>query len=355
VPSSASFPDIAGHADARAFLGRLAREGRLPHALLLAGPEGIGKSLLARALARGKLCPAESPEGCGSCASCRAFEAGGHSDFLLLDPPGPTIPIAAIRGGEAEGGERGKGESPGPSVRLPGLVEWIGRKASGPRGKCAFVRDAERMNVFAQNALLKTLEEPPGDSLLLLTATSAGALLETVLSRCLCLRLRPLPVEEVERFLLARGGIAAADARSAARVSEGSIGEALACLPGEARRMRDLAEGRLAGEAGGPLREEVFGSLGGKSTAADRRALARTFLRSAGLAVRERWRAVVAAGGEGSYVPRGDPTQSLEDLLASTARALRDLEANVEPGLLIDLFAIDVARACRPSHPSATA
>ncbi len=346
MPSAPSFPDVAGHEASRAFLGRLLEEERLPHAILLAGPDGIGKTRLARGLARGKLCG--SGPGCGTCASCRLFESGAHADFLLVDPPGATIPIAAIRGGEGEAQE--------PGAAGPGLVDWIGRRASGPRGKCALVRDAGRMNVFAQNALLKTLEEPPEGSLLLLTATSVDSLLGTVASRCLCLRLRPLKVEEVERHLRERGLGAGREAEAAA-FSGGSIGAALAYLevaPG--KKAWEQAERLISGEPFSPsLRDELFASLGAKSAAADRRALARTFLTWTGLLLHRRWRDAVAGGVGAAYVPGPDTTRAFEEVLATASRALRDLEANVEPGLLLDLLEADVTRACRLSPPSATA
>ncbi len=348
MPSDPSFPDVAGHEASRAFLGRLVEEGRLPHAILLAGPDGIGKTLLARGLARGKLCGTGPSQGCGTCASCRVFESGAHADFLLVDPPGSTIPIAAIRG--AEGEPEG---SAGASA--PGLVDWIGRKAMGPQGKCALVRDAGRMNVFAQNALLKTLEEPPAGSLLLLTAASVDSLLGTVASRCLCLRLRPLPIEEVERHLREKGEGGASSRGEAAALSGGSIGGALEILGESPGSVREQAERLLAGEGFDPsLRDVLFSSLGAKSTAADRRALARLFLTRAGILLRERWRDAVARGGGASYVPSPDPSRALEDLLATAGRALRDLEANVEPGLLLDLLEADVTRACRLTPPSGT-
>lgn len=142
------------------------REQRMPHALLLHGPEGTGKSVFSRVLAGSLLCEhgAESGEGCGSCSSCNLFEAGTHPDLHLLEP------------------EEGKQVLAVDQVR-----EMVGEFSYTPQissRKVAVINPAEAMNSSAANSLLKTLEEPSGDAVLILISHSPASLLPTIRSRC---------------------------------------------------------------------------------------------------------------------------------------------------------------------------
>ncbi len=136
---------------------------RLPHALLLAGPRGVGKEAFARCLLKGLLCP-NAREGfpCGACPSCRQVEAGSHPDALVLSPEGPGRPITIDQ--------------------VRGLKAFAGLGSEGLR--CALIHPAEAMHLPAANSLLKTLEEPPPGTLLLLVSHRPGRLLPTVRSRC---------------------------------------------------------------------------------------------------------------------------------------------------------------------------
>lgn len=143
---------------------RVARTaGRFPHALLLAGPEGVGKRAFADLLARALLC--EEPYGaapCGECAACRHHAAGTHPDYLWLGPP-----------------EAGK------SIPVDGVRDAIARLSLAGRGiKVALIDSADAMTTSAANSLLKTLEEPAGDTALLLISDRAGRLPATMRSRC---------------------------------------------------------------------------------------------------------------------------------------------------------------------------
>lgn len=146
--------------------------GRLPHALLIAGPRGVGKRLLVDRLARALLCPNPRPDGaaCGRCADCRLAQAGSHPDLMRVAPdPG------------SKSGE----------IRIDSIRDLRDRATltAGRGGHILFIIDpADRMNTAASNALLKTLEEPPGPVLLCLIAEDPGRLPATVRSRCLLLR-----------------------------------------------------------------------------------------------------------------------------------------------------------------------
>lgn len=147
-------------------LADLAREGRLPHALLLAGPEGVGKGRLARHLAQAVLCHRPGPNGqpCDQCASCRPFLAGAHPDFtaLLPEEPGKPIKVDAVR----------------DFCAALQLTSQFGH------GKVGILEPADAMNPAAANSLLKTLEEPPAGTLIILVSAHPSRLPITVRSRC---------------------------------------------------------------------------------------------------------------------------------------------------------------------------
>jgi DNA polymerase III subunit delta' len=143
-----------------------ARAGSLPHALLFTGDAGVGKAVLAEALVHGLLCssPAENGTACGQCQSCGLLAAGSHPDLMWLVPEeaGKAIPVDTIR---AVGG----------FFALKG--QYGGRQI-------VFINPAEAMNRFAANSLLKTLEEPTADALLILCSSRPSILLPTIRSRC---------------------------------------------------------------------------------------------------------------------------------------------------------------------------
>ncbi len=147
-------------------LNAMRREDRLPHALLLTGAQGMGKRDFAKALARAQLCRYRTREGvaCGKCDSCKQYEAGTHPDFFAVQPEaeGKAIPVDSARA----------------------VGEFLTLKSHHGAGRVVLLSPAEAMNVAAANSLLKTLEEPPSGSLLILVSSSPGALLATVRSRC---------------------------------------------------------------------------------------------------------------------------------------------------------------------------
>jgi len=151
--------------DAWRYLQRRRESGRLPHAVLLAGPQGIGKGAFAEEWARALLCetPVAGGRACGRCRACRLSAAGTHPDRFRLDPvEGRAIPIDAVRA-------------------LCGFLTLSGNYGGW---RVALIVGAERMTIAAANALLKTLEEPGARTMLLLVSDRAGMLPATVRSRC---------------------------------------------------------------------------------------------------------------------------------------------------------------------------
>jgi DNA polymerase-3 subunit delta' len=212
--------DIFDQQTAVAWLRRSVAADRLPHALLFAGPVGVGKATTAAALSSLWLCenpdiPAARP--CGRCDSCRALQHTAHPDYHI-------ITRELIRYHDKTG--KSKGVDLSINVIRPEVVEKASRKPVMGRGKVFVIEQAETMNAPAQNALLKTLEEPPGRSLIILLTDAPGLLLPTIRSRCQMVTFAPLPRATVLRELAERG-IAPAAAQEAAALAAGSLGEAL--------------------------------------------------------------------------------------------------------------------------------
>ncbi len=160
------------------------RRSSLPHAVLIQGRSGLGKTLLARAFAQALLCETPAPEGvaCGACPGCRWFEQGNHPDFRLVEPEA----LAEVPDGEGETPARGSG-SPSRQIKVEQIRALqaflsIGTHRGGPR--VILIRPAEAMNAATANALLKSLEEPPPGTVFLLVSSAPDRLLPTVRSRC---------------------------------------------------------------------------------------------------------------------------------------------------------------------------
>ncbi len=190
---------------------------RVPHALLISGPGSVGKVSLALDLAAGLLCAGATGAGrpCRSCRACRMVEHGNHPDIHCLGPEGPGAQVV-IGGQEAK--QRGVRDLVTELSLLPVEGGW----------RVAIIRDAHRANEDAQSALLKTLEEPLGDTTVILCADDEELLLPTIRSRCSRIRLGVLSVRDVERLLVERGLADAPTAARLARLTGGRPGLAVA-------------------------------------------------------------------------------------------------------------------------------
>ena len=186
-------------------LMRSAQAGRIVHALLFVGPRGTGKKSLAKLMAQTVLCTAEGAnKPCGVCPACKKCESDMHPDIHYVRPEKNTIKIEQIR----------------ELNRSLSLTSTEGGK------KIAVIEPAGAMNESAQNALLKTLENPTGDTMFFLLTDAPGALLPTVVSRCLQVRFRCLENDECTRVLQNRG-MDEARAQLLSALSQGSVGRAL--------------------------------------------------------------------------------------------------------------------------------
>jgi len=215
-----SFAAVVGHERAAAQLRRAAVHDRAAGAFLLFGPTGVGKRTLADALTARLLCDAPpTDDACGRCAHCTRVASGTHPDVHVVTREQDRRDIR--------------------TDQIRELARWLALQPLMAARKVALIDGAHCLNEHGQNALLKTLEEPPGGSILLLTATSPALLLPTVRSRCQLIRLDPLPPEAVAQVLEARG-IAAAKARTLAALAEGCPGRALELEATAATKGREL-------------------------------------------------------------------------------------------------------------------
>lgn len=209
----ASFSAILGHDGAKAHLQAALADRQMSHAYLLEGTHGVGKKTLANAFVKTLLCqaPMEGPNGqqdcCGRCQSCRSFDHDNHPDVKRIRtlPDKNTISVKQIR---------------------DELVKDISIRPYGGQYKIYLIEEAERLTVEAQNAMLKTLEEPPAYGLIIMMAESAAAFLPTILSRCVKISLQPLD-SKVVKAELGRRGVESGKAGIAAAFAQGSIGQAL--------------------------------------------------------------------------------------------------------------------------------
>jgi DNA polymerase III subunit delta' len=219
------------------------RRANLPHALLVHGRAGLGKTVLATLFARRLLCegPASGDLPCGECAACRWLEQGNHPDFRVLEPEA----LSEARAGEGEPRKR-EGETASRQIRIDQVRELQDFLAVGThRGglRVVVVRPAEAMNVATANALLKSLEEPPPKTVFLLVSSAPDRLLPTVRSRCQKIGVPPAGTDAAAVWLRKRG-IQDPDAALAYAANA-----PLAALEdAEERAVRDaFVAGRLAG------------------------------------------------------------------------------------------------------------
>lgn len=207
-----SWDRIVGHEWAVDLLRGAIIHDRVGHAYLITGPRQIGKATLARTFAMALNCQAEAvaDRPCGRCRPCTLIADGRHPDVRLLLPE-----------------VSGRGKQTLKIDQIRGLQQELSLTATEARYKIAILKQFDAANPSAANAFLKTLEEPPGHVILLLTAAEADSLLPTITSRCRTIALRPLPAETIEQVLQSRYQVEPEQARLLAHVANGRLGWAI--------------------------------------------------------------------------------------------------------------------------------
>ncbi len=202
-----SFKDVMGHEKPILLLQRAIAQNKVTHSYLFTGNDGIGKSLVALQFAKALNClQGENPlDGCDRCSSCRKIDRALHPDVLLIEPEGQTLKVDQVRE----------------------MQSAIAYRPYEGRRKVFILAAADRMAPHMSNTLLKTLEEPPLHTVIILLAKSPKGILPTILSRCQSIRFNSLPPQLVSEWLMKEKGLNENEARLLSSLSEGSPGKAL--------------------------------------------------------------------------------------------------------------------------------
>ena len=341
------FRAITGHRPLLELLARATARDTLPPSLVFAGPGGVGKRLTAVALAQALNCDrptayhvhgdtgGDAPtsagkDACGECAPCKRIARGVHADVLVVEP-----------------GDSG-------TIKLDQVREAIDRTAYRPfegRRRLVMIDGADALNVEAQNALLKTLEEPPPASVFVLVTDRPDMLLPTVRSRCQRLRFGPLSPADVAAVLVRDHDMSDSEAHAAAAAADGSIGRALDGSAEDAMEARDAAAALLKGAAAStdPLRR-LQGAKALVGTA-DRDELSRRLLAMSSLL---RDLGVLQSQADARTLANADLQPQLQSLLRSfdrdrtlhafsaVDRALWALDRNASPKIVADWLALNI-------------
>jgi len=332
---------IIGHRHIVSLLSRAVAHDTLPPSLLLAGQSGIGKRRVAMTIAATVNClqPRTTPEferdACGECASCRRIGRGVHPDVILIEPGDTgTIKIEQVRD----------------------VIDRAGFRPFEGRRRVVVVDEADAMVAPAQNALLKTLEEPPSASIFILVSSLPDALLPTVRSRCPRLRFSPLSPSEVAAVLVRDHEYSEANAHAAAADADGSVGRALSSEAADLVEARALAQRILeqAARMTDPSRlvDSVKDVVGKKASSASERDQLAACLRAIASLLRDL--GLLAVRADASAIANADLQSQLTVLsrsydgdratkaYAAVDQALAALERNASPKVVVDWLVLQI-------------
>lgn len=253
------WPRVIGQHRVKNNLLAVIKSGRLPHAYLFIGNEGVGKDAMALEFARVLLCSARGEEACDTCQSCQSLNSMQHPDvrFITALPTGkgedkedgPLDKLSAADISAIQEQYRLKAENPYHRISIPranqikiNSVRDLRRESAMSslyKGRRIFIiSNADEMNDASMNTLLKTLEEPPPDTLIILTTARPELLLQTIISRCQTVRFEPLREQEIEQALVEREHVENSQAALVARLANGSYIQALELLQTDVGEMR---------------------------------------------------------------------------------------------------------------------
>jgi DNA polymerase-3 subunit delta' len=336
--------DIRGHRRLVELLAGAMGRNALPPSLLFAGPSGVGKRTTAVAVAQALNCltpvplagaKGESRTACGECATCRRIARGAHPDVVVVEP-------------------EDSGAIKIETIREEVLLKTAYRPFEG-RFRVFIIDEADALGFNAQDALLKTLEEPLAGSIFILVTSLPDAMLPTVRSRCYRLRFGRLSEAEIARVLMEQHGFGEADARAASALADGSIGQALAAREGELATAREMAADLLRSVSAGRLSQRLEGAkafvAGSRTAAADRATLAdrlravSSILRDLGILTSRAERALLANADIEAQLETLLPAFAADRVLrafSSVDRALSALERNASPKIVADWVALEI-------------
>ena len=201
------FRDIVGHGQIIEHFQNAIKMDKISHAYILAGEKGSGKRTIATAFAQTLQCEQGQTDACGICHACKQAESRNHPDIIYVTHEKPN--------------------SIGDEEIREQLVGDVLIKPYSSKYKVYIVNDADKMTVQAQNALLKTIEEPPSYAVILLLAGNVSSMLPTILSRCVTLSMKPVPDEEVKKYLMEHVQVPDYQADVCVAFAQGNIGKAV--------------------------------------------------------------------------------------------------------------------------------
>lgn len=339
--------NLKGHDEQRDLFRRSLQRGRLSHAYVLAGPEGIGKRQFARLLAQSVFCrnhELEELEVCGECRACRSFQANTWPDYIEVGVPADknVIPISAIAGEDSKRGREG-------------LCYELSMSPQASDRRVAVINDAAKMTSEGANALLKTLEEPAADSLILLICDNPDTLLPTIRSRCQIVRFFPLPNADVQQILLSEEMLESEeDAQSVASLCEGSLETARQLLSPELRKLKSSVANHLQQmDTMKPMQVSssvVSGIEEMSSSTAEQRQNAQWLLRFVADAIRDRLMGITKGDLSDPLTQRlgaRSGVDLLAPLLERTIAASRQIDGSSPVKLVLEALFDDLARTFR--------
>ena len=316
------FRGILGHDRQKLMLSSLVEKEKLPHALLFAGPRGVGKRTLAVELVKHLLC--EHRSACGACRGCRHMATGTHPDFTLL--PGETsIKIDELRAIRRE-------------VYEPPFV--------GPV-RVVVIDNAEVMTREAANALLKTLEEPPPSNVFILVSSGEQEIPLTVRSRCMRIAFGPLPGDLVRLYLETALNLDKAQADVLASLASGSIATGLFWMDQENFRMRERIADLVTGARQGFTRVALLSErIAAKGHEAEYLSFLLSFLRDVWWLDQTGDTAGLVNGDLRAFMERAGGSRSdwAQDCIKRVHETMRALRYNVNRWLAMEHLMIDVMR-----------
>ena len=227
-----SFTTIKDQDNALRLLRNVLLKRRIPSGMLFWGPDGVGKRLVAIEMAKAVNCVSSSSDACDVCLSCRKVKSGNHPDIRLVMPARKTRVI--------------------DDETIETIMEFASLRGYESLWRVFVLEDADRMTTRAQNRFLKTLEEPPGNSLFILTSSYPRDLLPTIRSRCLGVRFRSLRPETVESLLIRDRQLPLEEARSIASLSQGQMSRAISLID-SGRRVTAMALARRLASGEDPV------------------------------------------------------------------------------------------------------
>lgn len=201
------FKNIIGHEDIISrFLSNIETD-HVSHAYIIAGEEGSGRFSLASAFAKALQCESEGSDSCGECKSCKQAESGNHPDIIVVEKgENAILTVDTIR---------------------EQVVSTMDIKPYSSKYKVYIIKDGEKMNEMAENALLKTIEEPPAYGIIIIITTQPEKLLPTIRSRCITLSTKPIKEKDIHEYLVEKLGVDENKATFAIEYAQGNLGKAI--------------------------------------------------------------------------------------------------------------------------------